>query len=185
MVSWRHCFWIGLSNSLLKEAAHIMGARKLGGVGGRERKGRVAGREASSPPTFLRYPHCRKNQQSQIKAQQGPEEAFPQRKPRGGLSVLPLHSKGLSSYSTPPNGWAGPLPPKQPQGTSIYLKGKKKKNPHTSRSRIFCHRVPFFFFLWVLLCLGGGELETCKLPCGSCPLSESTAPSGDLLYLIG
>lgn len=155
------------------------------GRGKRRGRGRVAGREASSPPTFLRYPHCRKNQQSQIKAQQGPEEAFPQRKPRGGLSVLPLHSKGLSSYSTPPNGWAGPLPPKQPQGTSIYLKGKKKKNPHTSRSRIFCHRVPFFFFLWVLLCLGGGELETCKLPCGSCPLSESTAPSGDLLYLIG
>lgn len=158
--------------------------RLVEGRGKRRGRRRIAGREASPPPTFLRYPHCRKNQQSQIKAQQGPEEAFPQRKLRGGLSVLPLHSKGLSSYSTPPNGWAGPLPPKQPQGTSIYLKGKKKKNPHTSCSRIFCHRVPFFFSLGPAVS-GRGELETCKLPCRSCPLSESTAPSGDLLYLIG
>lgn len=153
-----------------------------GRQGERRGRGRIAGREASPPPTFLRYPHCRKSQWSQIKAQQGPEEAFPQRKLRGGLFLLPPRStRGLSSYSTPPNGWAGPLPPKQLQGTSIYLKGerKKKKNPHTSCSRIFCHRVQFS--LWVPLCLGEGELETCKLPCGSCLLLESTAPSRDLL----
>lgn len=100
------------------------------GGGGEEGEGEGC-RKGGLPSTHL--PEVPPLQEEPVEPDKGPAGArggFPtkeaERRPFSPASAL----QGLSSYSTPPNGWAGPLPPKQPQGTSIYLKGKKKKS-HT------------------------------------------------------
>lgn len=102
-----------------------------------------AGREASPPPTFLRYPHYRQSQWSQIKAQQGPEEAFPQRLLRG-LSLSSLHTPGPFKLFNASK-WVGGASALLATPRHIHLFKRKKKhthahthNPHTLCSRIFC-----------------------------------------------
>lgn len=97
----------------------------------REGKGEDC-RKGGLPSTHL--PEVPPLQEEPVEPDKGPAGArggFPtkeaERRPFSLASALP----GLSSYSAPPNGWAGPLPPKQPQGTSIYLKGEEEEEKRT------------------------------------------------------
>lgn len=103
-----------------------------GRLGERRGRGKTAGREAYPPPTFLRYPHRRKSQRSQIKAQQGPEEAFPtkeaERRPFSLASRTPGPFKLFNASK-----WVGGASASQAAPRHFYLfkrRGKKKEPTH-------------------------------------------------------